>query len=472
MKTVYDKISKYASLVLLILFMTILYVVFLLKSQDNDMFFEIMSGRDILNGNFHTISHMNDFPIIVQQWLYAVCLAITDRFGTVGNILFVLVQNLILGFLCYKFISIKTHNKQRAIIGSIFAILYCHDYMINIRPQIITAICLVAQLVFMELYKEKKQIKYLLPIFPILILSANMHQAVFLYHGFIMIPYFYEEVEGKKGIDWKLTCFTPLFMACSLLTPYGLDGSLYIVRTFMSKTYDIVGINEILPVSFVDYVGIKMFLLCGVAIFCIHRQKSNRFVNFFTFAITLLTLISARHISIMIIPVLFIICTIEDFQFLHTVYARGCMCLICIAMCLMFVKHTKDIRYDYGPVVNAIENKDAMIYNTAMDLGGWLEYNGCTKIKLDSRCEAFSEEISGVPNVMTDYLVLSQGYIVDKDDLSYTMAEDEDILRLIEDYEYVVAKKNQYVNRTLNRNQDEWTKIFDDDVYTVYIHND
>lgn len=470
MKTVYDKISKYTSLILLIVFMTILYIVFLLKSQDNDMFFEIMSGRDILNGNFHTISHMNNFPIIVQQWLYAVCLAITDKFGTVGNIGFVLVQNIMLCSLSYVFINIKTHNKPRAIIGSIFALLYCHDYMINVRPQIITAICLVAQLIFIELYKEKKQIRYLLPIFPILILSANMHQAVFLYHGFVMIPYFYKK--EKPFIDWKLVAFTPFFMACSLLTPYGLDGSLYIVRTFMSHTYEIIGINEILPVSFIDYVGIKMFLLCGVTIFCIYRQKSNYFANFFTFSVTILTLISARHISIMIIPVLFLLCTIEDFKFLHTVYARGCMCLICIAMCLLFVKHTKDIRYDYGPVVNAIEEKDAMIYNTAMDLGGWLEYNGCTKIKLDSRCEAFSEEISGVPNVMTDYLVLSQGYRIDMEDYSYTMVEDEEILELVEDYRYVVSKKNQYVNRTLNRNPDEWIKIFDDDVYTVYIHND
>lgn len=118
-----------------------------------------------------------------------------------------------------------------------------------------------------------------------------------------------------------------------------------------------------------------------------------------------------------------------------------------------------------------IDKEDGSI-DAVMDLGGWLEYNGCTKIKLDSRCEAFSEEISGVPNVMTDYLVLSQGYRIDMEDYSYTMVEDEEILELVDDYRYVVSKKNQYVNRTLNRNPDEWIKIFDDDVYTVYIHND
>ena len=147
----------------------------------------------------------------------------------------------------------------------------------------------------------------------------------------------------------------------------------------------------------------------------------------------------------------------------------GCISLICIAVCFLFVHHT-DIKYDYGKVANSIEDKDAPIYNVAMDLGGWLEYNGCTKIKIDSRCEAFSEEISGVPHILEDYFALSQGYWAESDG-GYSLVEDDEILALVDDYEYVVAKKNQYVNRTMNRNTDVWTLIFDDNKYTVYQHN-
>lgn len=471
MKNLYEKCSKYAPIILLGLFMLILYIVFLLNSQDNDMFFEIMSGRDILNGNFHTISHLNDFPIVVQQWLYAVCLALIDRFGTVGNILFVLIQNIMLYVVAAQFIFMKTHDKKRAIIGSLAAILYCHDYMINIRPQIITVICLVSQLIFIELYKKKNSIKYLLPIFPILILSANMHQAVFLYHGLVMIPYLYKK--EKPYIDWKLVSFGVLFALCSLLTPYGIDGSLYIFRTFLANTYKIIRINELLPMSITEYIGVKIMLLVVVTIFYIYKQKSNYFMNFFVFGVSILAMINARHISIMFIAVIFLICYIEekDFHKLNNAYAYGCIALLCIAVCFLFVRHAKDIRGKYGPVVAAIEDKEAPIYNTAMDLGGWLEYNGCTHIKLDSRCEAFSEELSGVPHVMEDYLALSQGYWVEED-MGYSLVEDEEILELIEDYKYVVANKTQYVNRTLSRNADEWELIFDDNTYTVYIHKE
>lgn len=469
MKNFCNKMIKYVPIALLSLFMLILYIILLLKSQDNDMFFEIMSGRDILNGNFHTISHLNDFPIVVQQWLYAVCLALIDRFGTVGNILFVLAQNLILYGLSCVFIMMKTHDKKKAFIGSIAAILYCHDYMINIRPQIITVICLLAQLIFIELYRKKNSIKYLLPIFPILILSANMHQAVFLYHGLVMIPYI---IQPKKPyIDWKLVTFTPLFMACSLLTPYGIDGSLYIVRTFLANTYKIININELGPIGITTYVGIKLFLLVVVTIIYLYLHKSNHFINFYVFTIAVLALINVRHISIMYIAVIFLICIIEDFHILNNTYSYSCITLLCIGLCVLFIKHNMDIRYNYGPVVNAIEDKDAPIYNTAMDLGGWLEYNGCTYIKLDSRCEAFSEEISGVPHVMEDYIILSQGYVIENNSIK-SLTTDEEVLALVQDYKYVVAQRLQYVNRTLARHSDEWELIFEDDTYTVYIHNE
>lgn len=467
MKNVCIKISKYFPIVLMCLFMLILYIILLRKSQDNDMFFEIMSGRDILNGNFHTASHLNNFPIIVQQWLYAVCLAIVDRFGSAGYILFVLVQNIILYLVSAVFIFIKTHDKKKAFIGSIAAILICSDYMINIRPQIITVICLLAHLIFLELYKEKKSIKYLLPIFPILILSANMHQAVFLYHGLIMVPYFYKK--EKPFIDWTLIGFTPLFMACSLLTPYGIDGSLYIVRAFMSNAFNIISINELLPISIKDYAGIKLAIIIGFTIYYIYKHKSNYFVNYYVFIITILALINFRHVSIMFIPVVFLICCVDEFHKLNNTYMYGCIALICIAVCFLFVHHT-NIKYDYGNVANIIEDKDAPIYNVAMDLGGWLEYNGCTKIKLDSRCEVFSEEISGVPHIIEDYLALSQGYWLEADG-GYSLVEDDEILSLVDNYAYVVAKKNHYVNRTMNRNTDDWTLIFDDNTYTVYKHN-
>lgn len=484
MKKTYEKFSKYGSIAILSLFCVVLYIILLGKSQDNDMFFEIMSGRDILNGNFHTISHADDFPIIVQQWLYAVCMAIFDKFGYIGNLTFVFIQDVILYIVSYIFIYRRTHDKKKSCIGPALAILYCYNYMINIRPQIITVIFLVSELIFLDMYKEKKQLKYLLPIFPILVLSANFHQSVFLYHIFIMVPYWLgdslmkqlEEVNGDlrkitkcELIDWKLVCFSALFLPCSLLTPYGLDGALYIFKTFKSNTYDFISISELQPMHIFSYDGVCMLILVALAILLIYLRKSNRYVNFYVFAVFLLALLHIRHTSIEFIPVLFVICA-ANFKKLHDTYFYSAIAFLCIVLCVVHVKGVSNVKYDYGKVAESIQDKDAYIYNTAMDLGGYLEYNGCTKVHLDSRCEAYSEEISGIPNIMEEYFALTRGYWYSNNNnvITYDIAEDDELLYCIKDYKYLVSNRMDYINRVVKDDTDTWTKLFDDGKYIVW----
>ena len=257
MKKIYENICKNGLLYLCTFIGILSYIMFLFSSQDNDMFFEIMSGRDLLSGNFETASHLDNFPMIVQQWLYAVCLAIVDKFGYYGHISFVFIQNIILFILSSLFIYRKTNNKKLSLFGSFFAILFCNLYLINIRPQIITMILLITELLILELYKEHKSIKYLVFIIPVLILAANFHQAIFFYHIMLLIPYYIDK-NSNCYIDDKLVFITPLFIACSLCTPYTIDGYLYIFRTFASKTYDIYNIVELNALNIVSVHGLKI----------------------------------------------------------------------------------------------------------------------------------------------------------------------------------------------------------------------
>ena len=190
--------------IFLLISCSLLYIVLLSKSLDNDMYFEIMSGRDLLTGNFSTATHLGNFPILVQQWLYAVTLAIFDKLGYAGIIGLVFLQDSILWALSSVLIYRKTKDKKLAVLGSFFAILFCHNYMINVRPQIITVILLVAELLLLDIYKEKHKFRYLLCIIPILILAANFHQAVFLYHIMILVPFYID----KRYIDYSLVSGT------------------------------------------------------------------------------------------------------------------------------------------------------------------------------------------------------------------------------------------------------------------------
>ena len=481
MKDLLKKLSKLLPVVTAVMFGVLLYAVYLGMSQDNDQFFMVMSGRDVLNGNFHTISHMSDFPIILQQWLYAVVLAIFDKYGYMGDILFVFIQNVALCVLAAILINLRTKDTKKAILGSMIALLYCSDYMINIRPQIITIIFIVAQLIFVELYKQKKSIKYLFPIFPILLISIQFHQSLFLYHIFMLAPYYFyfENIkalpDGKLTfrklvdcIDWKLVIFTPFFMLCDLVSPYGIDGVTYIAKTFQTSTYEYVILSELSPIKITSSLGIKLLVLVIVTAILLFARKADLHSCFYVFSLFFLALTSLRHISIMYIPLIFLICVIDfkkiDMRIVWTIFS-----LVCIWGVVNNANYVMDINNDYGEVVNYIEDKNAPIYNTALDLGGYLEYNGCTKVKLDSRSEAFSEEISGIPGVMEEYYAMANGYWVSgkKGALHYDLVENEDLLEIADDYRYVITRGGHYFNRVV-KHDDNWELIMNDGRYLVW----
>lgn len=470
-----NNLSKYTPKILFIFFSIVLYIVCLFGSQDNDMFFEISSGRDLLKGNFETASHLNNFPMIVQQWLYAATLAIFDNLGYFGHILLVFLQNVLLWTVSGIFIYRKTTNKKLSILGPFFITLYCSEYMINIRPQIITMILLVTELILIDIYRTTKSTKYLLLNIPILILEANFHQAIFLYHIFILAPYYIKELRKPVNFkdfitifDWKLIFITPLYITCSLCTPYGIKGFMYIVNTFRSKTYDIITISELTSMSPISFIGIKYLLLLAVTIYLIYKHKSNLYINFYTFSIFILALISIRHISIMYLVPLFIVCYIDKIEIKESIcqILYYILFILTAAMSLLLATQAKDIREtNYGGLISVIQDKDALIYNADMDVGGYFEYNGYTKIALDSRCEAFSKEISGVDNVIRDYMMLSKGYLI-KDDGSYTIPTDEYILSIVESYDYVISGKLQYFNRIAIKNN--WVELYKDESYIIW----
>lgn len=465
MKLTYDKLLDRISYIFMIVFSLMLYLILLLASQDNDMFFEIMSGRDLLNGNFSTVTHLDNFPMIIQQWLYAVVLAIFDNFGYAGHVACVLIQNIILIILSTIFIKLKSnHNTKTALSISFLALLFCSEYLINIRPQIITMILLMSQLIMLELYKKHNKIKYLAFIIPILILAANFHQAVFLYHILLLVPY-YIDTTNKYYIDIKTLVMTPLYMICSLCTPYGIDGSLYIIRTFQSGVYNLQLINELSPITADSFVGIKLLLVVIATIILIYFRKSNKYLNIYIFGILILSMISVRHVSILYIPVIFMLCILNIKKFNVTKF-RVSITVLCMSMTLLLANTAHDITYGYEQIETIIEDKDAKIYNSAMDVGGFLEYNGYTKIHIDSRCEAFSEEISGIKDINTNLYTTNTGYITTN---NYDFATDQHILDIVSQYDYIVADRLDYINRVTERN-DNWIKLYSSKSYTIWKH--
>ena len=243
---------------------------------------------------------------------------------------------------------------------------------------------------------------------------------------------------------------------------------MYIINTFKSKTYKIISITELVSLDITTFIGIRCLLLVILVIYLIYKNKSNLYTNFYVFSIFIISLLSLRHTSLMYLMTL----SILSYSNIKIDIKSEYKSVICnfISICLTFtgillLPYSKDIRSDYIDITNVIENKDALIYNSDMDVGGYFEYNGYTKMSLDSRCEAFSKEISGIDNIIRNYTAISKGYLIE-DDFSYTIPTDEYILGLVEDYDYVISGKLQYFNRIALKNN--WIELYKDQSYVIW----
>lgn len=466
MNTIYNKFKQNFIIYILIFSSILLYLVLLARSQDNDMYFEIMSGKDILNGNFTTISHLDNFPVTIQQWLYSVTLCIFDRLGYAGHMLLVLLQNILLYVISYIFLNLKTKNKKLSMIAPYILLLYNFEYMINIRPQIITMIFLVTELILLELYKSKQQYRYILLLFPLLVLAANFHNGVFLYHIMIIMPYCID-MNKKLYIDFKLAISSILLCLCSICTPYGINGATYTIKAFISKTYNIFTINELETLDIFTFIGIKLLITVGITIYLIYKHRSNIYINTYIFGTFLLTLLNTRHISILYVGMLFLCCTINVNK-LKSKYILGLTTIICFIFAFILVPNAKDIRNNHKDILSYIGEKDARIYNVDIDIGGYLEYNGYTKLSFDSRLENFSYIISGVENKLTDLYKLKTGYSIDKNQ-SYSLISNDEIYNIIEDYDYIICKETDYITRVLTYdNNSHWQKLYSNSNYIIW----
>ena len=283
------------------LFLSILFIysIILVHCLDSDMFFIVSSGNDILNGEFYYNPH-TQLPLVNQQWLYSVILALIDNnFGFIGDTIFVLVQDTILFWLTYKLLYKKTNDKYMSLLSPIILIILTSCYMINVRPQIITVILLLAEYMILDKYAETNNWKHLLKLIPILLLFANVHNSIFLYSGIILIPFL---VRNYK-IDWKIVItgiIMPLFTLC---TPYGLDGALFIFRVFIYNNGWTKNISELQPIPMFSMLGAVFVVVLISMLVLIYFKKSNKYINFYSTLTLVLLVTAARHFILMYIRI-------------------------------------------------------------------------------------------------------------------------------------------------------------------------
>ena len=460
----------------LVLFLLSIYFIELCKSQDADMFWIIANGKEILqNGILRTNpTSIVEISIVNQQWLYCVITALFDKFGYIGHIVFVFIQDCLLICLASYWLNSKIHDKYKSVVLSIGIMTIC-GYMINIRPQIITMCLLIAHMIILDKAQENK--KWYLATIPIIILETNLHGALFLYHGVLVVPYL---IKNKK-INWYALASAISIIPLSLINPYGFGMIQYSIDALTSTAFKYVTISELLPTSPLTIYSWNILLGFGLFIVCAFMRKLDFKTIWYSSIILILSMHQIRHTSVIYLPLL-VMCgqifenlKLPEFKFLQSKDLRIISSLlvfvttiiICFASlsCMLYSQSMYDMRYKDGTMFSytlsqSIEDKDAKILSH-FNNGGYLEYAGFTNVFIDQRPEIYVEN-----DVLKDWSILTYG----KDVLDHKVYSFEELDELMNKYEFdfVFAGRTLMIDRLCQAYPEKYKFIDTDNFYNLY----
>ena len=459
---------------------------------DNDFFFIYKTGEYIVNNGFPTtdfLSMHSSMQIIAQQWLSAVIYYFAyELLGKAGVIMFVMLCYSLFCVLMYRLTQAITDNPFIAGMVSLAADLLAATMFETSRPQAITMLLILLELLMLECFVKKGKIVYLC-ILPLISLALiNLHAAMWAMMFVFAAPYVAAAIPFKfKSIRREPCCSFVKLLICGVvcfaagfINPYGFKAMTYILTSF---GYDEISNNifEMRSPSVSDPSGAILFISLAVfaciAIFFKKRAFTTRFVLLFA-GTALMALMNAKSIAYFIvggIPAFSyllkdaeIILTIDegkrskqDRKKLTVLITLFVVMIGVLAGTVIYQSGNTEstdtkMEYEYEALDEIIEilekeNKDDIILYTGFNHGQYLEFYGYHPY-IDGRAELFLEDNNGDFNYLKEYFDVNSANIyykdfVDKYHFNYLIVNDSNqylLMSLTHDDDYEILYESDY----------------------------
>ena len=400
---------------------------------DNDIWFLLGNGRYIFE---HGIPHVDPFSIhegldyIMQQWLTSAFLwKIYVWFGKRAILTFVLLMSIALIGVYYKLCYTISNNKKLSVLICALIFLPMKYFLVS-RPQIITYLILVLELLLLELYIKKDNAKYLILLPFLSLLEINLHSTMWGFMFIVLIPYFLNCINIKNltvdKVRWKpLVIVTICMIACGLINPYGYKNMLVIVNSYGSSSINKC-INEMKSLNFDSLSGKIMILstisYIGLSVFFKHKKLDIRHTCILC-GFTLLAFMHNKGFAYFLLALGFALAyQFGDFDidklekkvlkkftnnFQYIMMSICFFLLISFGYCLFlnysyyawntFTSHDKVADY----IEENYDLNEVRLF-TKFDNGGYFEYRGI-KCYIDGRAELFLKKFNHKEEIMDEY---------------------------------------------------------------------
>ena len=320
-----QKFLKIASIIIIIL----ICITFTRRTFQNDTFYTIKIGKSILKNGIDMKDHFSwhNLSYTYPHWLYDVIIyKVYNSSKFEGLYLFNIMCFILIGITFYN-VNLKLNRSYfLSLLFSIFGVIMLANYVAS-RAQLFTYFLFIMEIYFIERLLTSSNKKYILFLFIICILIANLHAAVWPFYFILMLPFLFEWLVYIIKNKYKLNLSKKLFvdrliiekydgikilaivflisMFLGLLTPIRLTPYTYFIKILQGDTMKYI--EEHKPLVLIENAFVWGYILIMLVPLIFTKVKIRLSDMAMMFGILLMTFLSVRHVSFLaVIGVLYL----------------------------------------------------------------------------------------------------------------------------------------------------------------------
>ena len=493
-----DNVSNKVRFMVISIFSIILLCIGLtFKYLQDDTFYIIKLGEDIINNGIDFMDHycwITNLSYTYPHWLYDVIIYfIYNLFGYLGIYISVIVCFILL-ILCLYYVNYKMYNNM--FLAFLVSIILCFrlSMFAVARSQIISLPLFVLEVYFINRLIGSGKNKYIIYLCLLSLVIANVHATTWLFYFVLFLPFIGEHVvykimqnkkfrnfyklDNKKDsriIIERINNFKKLLIGFGLCFLMGLFSPsricyTYVIKVMMGNSQNVL--LEHLPLTVIEHPFFICIILLLVIVLIFSNTKVYLRELFMILGLCLMSLISTRHLAFFYtIGFLYIVIICvrylnnkkdKTLDILEGILVSNKIILsifIIIIICFSgysFYNHYFEEEYvpskEYPVnavryIKNNLDYKNIRLYNN-YNYGSYLLFNDIP-VFIDSRCDLYLKEFNGMDysifdeleDIIFDYDVLFRDYdvthvLLDKSSSFYMV--------ILKDVNYNIIYEDEY----------------------------
>ena len=420
----------------------------LLQNPNPDAYFLIDTGRYIVNNKaLPDVAYWlvkPDVPTIIQQWLCDVVnYAAYAAGGFTGTVILGIIFNIFLLLCLFVYCRDTCRNNQVGFNAAVFCwILLCgfattRPYSVTISVSLLE-ITLLKRFFEKDKHTAKETALFFAGIAAVFIFQANWQASNILY-PILWILCYVPVIKAKKfRIDLYALGAIVLGLACSVISPLGIRGPLFL--TYARGSLERFHIVEVEPPHFPSLYTAMQAIVIALFIYAVVKRRLTSAQIFMTLGCFAMSCMFMRCCWTLVIPIGMLVANMKFTERSHKMMRWAYVAAGTLSV-LLIMKYNLEKSDDRQIMLDSLPAPDEVTLYTDFNSGNYFPVDGY-KIYYDARPELYDYRIAG------DKAFLDEAYAAWAGDLDYA--------EFIDSYgfDWFAVSKNMPMDTYLEENDD------------------